>query len=86
MGLVEEVYGQHSFIPNTSEAEDQPQHAHVPYRGPGYGWADALPAHQGLYNPEFEKDACGVGFTADIKGRSSHKIVSDGKFLSYAVV
>ena len=40
-------------------------------------WASALPTAKGLYNPEFEKDACGVGFTCHIKGEASHKIVSD---------
>lgn len=40
-------------------------------------WASALPVAQGLYNPEYEKDACGVGFTCHIKGQASHKIVSD---------
>ena len=29
----------------------------------------------GLYDPEFEHDACGVGVVADIKGRKSHDIV-----------
>jgi glutamate synthase domain-containing protein 2/glutamate synthase domain-containing protein 1/glutamate synthase domain-containing protein 3 len=33
------------------------------------------PAKQGLYDPQFEHDACGVGFVVDIKGRKSHKIV-----------
>ncbi|WP_425440673.1 glutamate synthase large subunit [Phreatobacter cathodiphilus] len=37
-----------------------------------------LPAAQGLYDPLNEKDACGVGFIADMKGRKSHKIVQDG--------
>jgi glutamate synthase (ferredoxin) len=36
---------------------------------------DGLPAPQGLYDPRFEHDACGVGFVADIKGRRSHAIV-----------
>ena len=36
-----------------------------------------LPAAQGLYDPALEKDSCGVGFIADIKGRKSHKIVED---------
>lgn len=27
-------------------------------------WAGALPKKQGLYDPELEKDACGVGFAA----------------------
>ena len=26
-------------------------------------WAGAIPVKQGLYDPELEKDACGVGFT-----------------------
>lgn len=30
----------------------------------------------GLYRKEFEHDACGIGFYADIKGRPSHEIVS----------
>ena len=25
-------------------------------------WAGALPVKQGLYDPDLEKDACGVGF------------------------
>ena len=36
------------------------------------------PAKQGLYDPFFEHDACGVGFVVDMHGRKSHKIVSDG--------
>ncbi|KAK4982293.1 hypothetical protein LTR28_002757, partial [Elasticomyces elasticus] len=40
-------------------------------------WAGALPMKQGLYDPELEKDACGVGFAAHIKGKASHKIISD---------
>ena len=31
----------------------------------------------GLFDPALEKDSCGVGFIADIKGRKSHKIVKD---------
>ena len=30
---------------------------------------------QGLYDPQHEHDACGVGFVVDIKGRKSHAIV-----------
>ena len=30
---------------------------------------------QGLYDPQHEHDACGVGFVVDIKGRKSHGIV-----------
>ena len=35
------------------------------------------PAAHGLYDPSLEKDSCGVGFIADIKGRKSHQIVAD---------
>jgi glutamate synthase (NADPH/NADH) large chain len=37
-----------------------------------------MPARQGLYDPANEKDACGVGFVAHIKGRKSHDIVAKG--------
>jgi glutamate synthase (ferredoxin) len=30
---------------------------------------------QGLYDPQFEHDACGVGFIAHLKGQQSHSIV-----------
>ena len=36
-----------------------------------------LPAAQGLYDPQFEHDACGVGFVCHIKGKASHAIVAD---------
>jgi glutamate synthase (ferredoxin) len=35
----------------------------------------ANPAAQGLYDPRYEHDACGVGFVVDLKGRRSHAIV-----------
>jgi len=34
-----------------------------------------LPPKQGLYDPQFEHDACGVGFVVNIKGKKSHEIV-----------
>ena len=37
-----------------------------------------FPPKQGLYNPAYEKDACGIGFVANIKGRKSHAIVEHG--------
>src|SRR5262249_6566694 len=36
-----------------------------------------VPDAQGLYDPRNDKDSCGVGFIADIKGRKSHQIVED---------
>ncbi|MGZ8393510.1 MAG: glutamate synthase large subunit [Nitrospira sp.] len=37
-----------------------------------------LPPKQGLYDPQHEKDSCGVGFVVDIKGQKSHLIVQQG--------
>ncbi|WP_107840764.1 glutamate synthase large subunit [Metasolibacillus meyeri] len=37
-----------------------------------------VPAAQGLYSPEFEHDACGIGMYANIKGQPSHHIVKNG--------
>jgi glutamate synthase (NADPH) large chain len=37
-----------------------------------------LPPKEGLYDPQFEHDACGVGFVANIKGVKSHSIVEQG--------
>ncbi len=34
-------------------------------------------SEKGLYSPEFERDACGIGFVANIKSNKSHQIVSD---------
>ena len=44
------------------------------YKTPG------LPDAQGLYDPQNEHDACGVGMVVDVKNRASYKIVS--KFCS----
>ncbi|NRD79990.1 glutamate synthase large subunit [Bacillus sp. BRMEA1] len=38
----------------------------------------ALPRAQGLYRPEFEHDACGIGLYAHIKGNATHEIVTKG--------
>ena len=34
-----------------------------------------LPPKQGLYDPQYEHDACGVGMVVDIKGKKSHRII-----------
>ncbi|MFN8126898.1 MAG: glutamate synthase large subunit [Candidatus Nanopelagicales bacterium] len=36
----------------------------------------AFPAPQGLYDPRFERDACGVAFVATLTGVPSHEIVA----------
>jgi glutamate synthase (NADPH) large chain len=35
------------------------------------------PPAEGLYDLSLEKDSCGVGFIANIKGKKSHQIISD---------
>ncbi|MBF0123465.1 MAG: glutamate synthase subunit alpha, partial [Candidatus Omnitrophica bacterium] len=37
-----------------------------------------LPQKQGLYDPQFEHDSCGVGFVVNLNGQKSHEIVQNG--------
>ncbi len=55
--------------PSTS---DQPPSSAAPVRSLG------LPPKQGLYDPWFEHEACGVGFVVDMHGRKSHQTIADG--------
>jgi len=36
------------------------------------------PSKQGLYDPQFEHDSCGVGFIVHMKGKKSHEVVEQG--------
>src|SRR4051812_14084282 len=36
-----------------------------------------MASNLGLYHPSFERDACGIGFVANIKGHKSHQNISD---------
>ena len=36
-----------------------------------------FPEKHGLYDPANEKDSCGVGFVAHIKGKRSHGVIRD---------
>ena len=36
-----------------------------------------LPKKQGLYDPAFEHDACGMGFVVNMDGEVSHEIVEE---------
>ena len=44
-----------------------------------------FPEKQGLYDPELEKDSCGVGFVANVKGIPSHQIVRDAETILKAM-
>src|SRR4029079_17831218 len=48
---------------------DQSAKIQVPRPYPG------RPGKQGLYDPQYEHEACGVGFVVDVKGRKSHSII-----------
>ncbi|HXC35546.1 MAG TPA: glutamate synthase large subunit, partial [Candidatus Acidoferrales bacterium] len=37
----------------------------------------SAPPAQGLYDPKFEHDACGLGFVVHMKGHKSHQLVTD---------
>lgn len=50
---------------DTQIEEEHPSSVFAYQDGPeNKSWAGALPLKQGLYDPELEKDACGVGFAA----------------------
>lgn len=61
--------GRVSFAENVEQVqiiEDEEPVNLYPYQDvpENKSWAGALPMKQGLYDPENEKDACGVGFAA----------------------
>src|SRR6478672_3056279 len=58
-----------SAAPDSTPAEAFPQETFREH--------DWRPPAEGLYDPSLEKDSCGVGFIANIKGKKSHQIVSD---------
>ena len=45
-----------------------------------------LPRRAGLYDPANEKDACGVGFVCDIKGRASRDILDTAEHMNCCMV
>jgi hypothetical protein len=67
---VADIMGRVSFAEDTKLPQDteieEPQSSVFAYQdGPeNRSWAGALPLKQGLYDPELEKDAWGVGFAA----------------------
>ncbi|WP_250646141.1 glutamate synthase large subunit [Microbacterium tenebrionis] len=45
------------------------------YFQPPYGASGAYPPKQGMYNPAFEKDACGLAMVATLRGTAGHDII-----------
>ena len=58
MGLNEDFNDKQTQI----EAEKEDYHPYEYQTDNNHSWAGALPVKQGLYDPSYEKDACGVGF------------------------
>lgn len=38
---------------------------------------NGFPKQQGLYRPDFEHEACGIGMIANINGKKTHNIVQN---------
>ena len=72
-------------IDEFEEIEEEPVNIY-PYENTpdNMSWAGELPKKQGVYEPELEIVACGVGFAANIKGKASHKIVTDGMYYRHS--
>ena len=58
------------FADEMSSSNKQPENNSGPAR-------ITAPPKQGLYDPQFEHDSCGVGFVVNMKGRQSHQLVAD---------
>jgi len=67
---VRTMFNPHDFLPGTGDPG-------LGTRESGFGTPIPSPQAQGpgLYRPEDERDACGVGFVVDLKGRKSNAIV-----------
>ncbi len=58
---------------------DAPAHSHAAGDDARYMLVNPdMPLKQGLYDPAFEKDSCGVGFIANMRNVRSHAIVQQG--------
>ncbi|CAD7082992.1 unnamed protein product [Hermetia illucens] len=60
-------------IESESDSAEQQEHEQMPWEAP---------KAQGLYNPENEHEACGVGFIVAIDGKRNHKILRNAQTLS----
>ena len=63
-----------AFDPRDSQQYAQREHNLPQHVSPEHS---SRPTAEGLYDLSLEKDSCGVGFIANIKGRKSHQIISD---------
>lgn len=68
--LFSEVIVQREVI-RQDEVREQQQQQQQPTK-PTMDWE--APAAQGLYDPQNEHEACGVGFIVSIEGKANHKV------------
>ncbi|MBN9002906.1 MAG: hypothetical protein J0H75_12880, partial [Rhizobiales bacterium] len=61
----------------SNPATDRSKHSHTEPIAATQHEHTWRPPAEGLYDLSQEKDACGVSFIANIKGRKSHQIVED---------
>jgi glutamate synthase (ferredoxin) len=64
---------QHQLVNTVQTQENKPATQDLSVQG--QQCHSSLPKKQGLYDPFFEHDACGVGFVVDMKGRKSHRVL-----------
>ncbi|KIV98658.1 hypothetical protein, variant 3 [Verruconis gallopava] len=81
--MVQVAFADSNSIQVSDNGEEELPFSVFPYQetSENKSWAGTLPLKQALYDPSLEKDACGVGFAAHIKGNPSHKIVTDARSL-----
>jgi len=65
-------------MPELSERSGEGEESDQRHHNRKSGRLDQIPARQGLYDPQFEHDACGIGFVVDVKGRPSNEILGHG--------
>ena len=63
--------------PSTPDCSGHPPECTIilPRKGSMDMKANGLPKKQGLYDPQFEHDACGIGFIVNVKGIKTHEAV-----------
>jgi glutamate synthase (NADPH) large chain len=76
-GLAVEEYAGAACAPARQDEMSEEKQS-TEFGGRGSTADPGTPLAQGLYDPALDKDSCGVGFIADIKGRKSHQLIEDG--------
>src|SRR5581483_9056024 len=70
--------GERSDAAGAAKRRASASSAHPSFFGAAAMVDPALPPAQGLYDPRYEHDSCGVAFVADLQNRKSHDILVKG--------